>query len=150
MFLSLRKKHKQPNFKNSGYTLIELLVVVAIIGILVSVFLTSISPARTKAKDAAFKTTASSIASAAALCCNSGGSPSLNTIIIPPPNPGNINICVPNINSRYPDATQIESVSVIINCSNSKFSITIFPGTLNIGTCNHADCTEAGCVYDGC
>ena len=38
--------------KNSGFTLIEMLVVVAVIGILSSVLLTSLGPAKSKAKDA--------------------------------------------------------------------------------------------------
>lgn len=38
--------------KNYGFTLIEMLVVVAVIGILSSVLLTSLGPAKSKAKDA--------------------------------------------------------------------------------------------------
>ncbi len=151
-----RKKFKSPNHKYflnenlSGFTLIEILVVITIIGILVTVFLTSINPARTKARDVAFKQTASSIASAATLCCSLSGSPALNEVGILVPNPGNINICVPDINSIYPDATQVKSVSVNTVCSNSTFWIIITPGTLNSGNCDHADCTEEGCTYDGC
>lgn len=149
----LRKKFKNPNYKYflsenlSGFTLIEILVVVAIIGILVTAFLTSIIPARTKAKDVAFKETASSIASAAVLCCDSAGSPALNTA---DPNPGNIDICDPDIVSKYPNDTQILRVVINSNCTNNKFSITLFPGTLNSGNCQKADCTEEGCTYVGC
>jgi len=127
--------------------LIEILVVLAIIGILAGVILTRMSTARTRARDAAFKTTASSIGSAAAMCCNSSGDPVLNAA---DPNTGNIDICFfPDINSRYPDKTQIDKVVVDIVCTNNHFSIILTPGTSNSGNCTEAVCTEEGCTYTG-
>ena len=57
------------NFKK-GFTLIELLVVVAIIGILASVVLASLTSARGKANKAAFKSEVSSLRAAGVMACD--------------------------------------------------------------------------------
>ena len=52
-----------------GFTLIELLIVIAIIGILSSVILVSLTNSRRRSSGAAFKTTMSTLKGAVALCC---------------------------------------------------------------------------------
>ena len=56
--------------KQRGFTLIELLIVIAIIGILASVVLVSLSGGREKAKIARFKAAAHSMQSAAIAACD--------------------------------------------------------------------------------
>lgn len=121
-----------------AFTLIELLIIIAIIGILLVAITVSIISARTKAKDASFKTVVGSVQTALVSCCINSGEALGSTV-------GGL-ICAGGNN--YPDAASIGTISVG-NCGGNSFSKTITPGTKNSGNCTSATITTEEITYAG-
>ena len=120
--------------QKKGFTLVELLIVIAIIGILASIVLVNLSGERNRAKDAEFKSGASSLQKAYIVECsneaNAGDSPT--TLVTSP--------------STVASATDGGS-----GCgSDGSFSVTVTPNAGVSATCTGATLTATGADYTNC
>lgn len=132
-----------------GFTLIELLITVAIIGILASVILASLSNARQRSKDASVFSSVTSADKVAMVCSSS----LLN--INNPPNPYAVvavcagmdnyaNIAANSSGWIYADYVLAPGCSTVLTASTGNFTICAKYGTTKGIRCTQNGCTKVG------
>lgn len=118
--------------KRKGFTLIELMIVIAIIGILASIVLVSMSNTRTNATIGAYKSSLGSLQPAIGLCCTTSTN-TLQTV-------AGGQVCSPSTNALLPTSTDIKADSVVysvtVQCDGVIPTLNVTPTGLPRAACN--------------
>ena len=133
---------KMKNFKSKGFTLIELLVVIAIIGILSTIAMTSLTSAKKKANDAAFKSAVTGMLPAVTMCCDQSGSPAIQYV-------AGSDVCNPAIGTKVPSGAGTVSAG---SCNAGDWTVSFAAPAGGNCTSTAVPCTPNGCTFSaaGC